>query len=120
MIGGKINLAKLTHVLMEKQGKTGMVKGLFIPISQNNLFEGKDGNVYLDLIAFELKNPKDGQTHLVKQSLPKEMLDKMSKEEKDAQVILGNLNANIGSGSNSQPANAQPGVVLGESDDLPF
>jgi len=120
MIGGKINLAKLTHVLMEKQGKTGMVKGLFIPISQNNLFEGKDGNVYLDLIAFELKEPKDGQTHLVKQSLPKEVRDKMTKEEQDAQPIIGNLNANIGSGGNSQPANAQPGVVLGESDDLPF
>lgn len=120
MIGGKLNLAKLTHVLMNKKGKGGKdVKGLFIPIEQNHLFEGKDGNVYLDLIAFDLKEPKDNQTHLVKQSLPKDVRDKMSKEEQNDQPIIGSLNTSMG--RKEEPNNAAgKGVVVDENDDLPF
>jgi hypothetical protein len=122
MITGKINIAKLKHVVMNKKNKAGQeVKCLVIPIESNHLFEGKDGNVYLDIVAFDVKNPKadSKDTHIVKQSLPKEVREAMSEEEKNAMPILGNLNAG-GSGSNEQPANAAPGVVLEENDDLPF
>lgn len=121
MIGGKMNLAMLHHVVKEIKGETGMVKCLVIPIEKNHLFEGKDGNFYLDLIAFDLKNTTKDQTHLVKQSLPKDVREKMTKEELEAMPIIGNLNANMGGGgANQTPNNPKQGVILGEQDDLPF
>jgi len=120
MIGGKLNLAKLDHVLMMKKAKSGIMECIVIPIEKNNLFKSDKGNVYLDLIAFDLKEPKDGQTHLVKQSLSKAKREAMSKEELNEMPILGSLNTNIG-GDGGEPANAAgTGVVVDESDDLPF
>jgi len=121
MIGGKINLGQLQHVVQKKKGKEGEIECMVIPIESNHLFKGKDGNIYLDIVAFELKNPQHNDTHLVKQSFPKEVRDKQTEEEKTNQPILGNLNTNIGSGGGSQaPKNAAPGVTLSEDDDLPF
>lgn len=120
MIGGKMNLAMLKHVVMEKKGQSGMIKGLFIPVEANHLFEGKDGNFYLDLVAFDLKNATKDQTHLVKQSLPREVREKMSKEELEAMPIIGSLNVSIGGGANQTPNNPKQGVTLGEGDEVPF
>lgn len=120
MIGGKLNLAMLHHVVKEIKGETGMVKCLVIPIAKNHLFDGKDGNFYLDLIAFDLKNATKDQTHLVKQSFPKEVREKMTKEESDAMPIIGSLNVSIGGGANQTPNNPKQGVTLGENDDVPF
>lgn len=119
MIGGKINLAKLKHVLMEKKGKGGNpVKGIFIPIKLNDLFEGKDGNVYLDIIAFEVKEKKEGfGTHIVKQSLPKEIREGMTEEQKNNEPIIGNLTVIE---HKEIPNNLAEGVVNGDDDDLPF
>ena len=119
MVGGKINLAKLHHVLQMQKGKTGEVECLVIPIEKNNLFKGKDGNVYLDIVGFDLKDTSKGDTHLIKQSLPKDIRDKMSKEELEAMPILGNLNVNLGSGGGT-PNTPSPGVTLGAEDELPF
>ena len=119
-IGIKLNLAKLTHVLMTKKGKEKQdVKCIVIPINENNLFEGKEGNVYLDLIAFKLNEPKHGKTHLVKQSLPKDVREKMSKEEQNATPILGDLTDDITQSDTPNNA-AGPGVVIDENDSLPF
>lgn len=88
----KLNLQQLKHVEREMTGKDGeKVKCLIIPIKENNLFEGEKGT-YLDLQAFELKNPKPDSkdTHLVKQSLPKDLYDTMSEEERKAIPIMGN------------------------------
>ena len=121
MIGGKLNLAKLTHVLMTKKGKDDKdVKCIVIPIQENNLFEDKEVNVYLDLIAFDLKNPKDNQTHLVKQSLPKEVREAMSEEERNNMPIIGSLNTDMGGGGGAADNAAGKGVVLTEDDNLPF
>ncbi len=120
-IGMKINLAKLTHVLMTKKGQSGQeVKCIVIPIEENNLFESDQGNVFVDLIAFEIKEPKYDDTHLIKQSLPKEVREKMTEDEKKSQPILGNanVNLNIGEGEPNNPAGA--GATVGENDDLPF
>lgn len=120
MIGGKLNLGQMKHVVQTKKGKTGDIECLVIPIEQNNLFKGKDGNIYLDLVAFPLKDPKHNDTHLVKQSLPKDVRDKMTEEEQKAMPILGNLNVNLGGGSAPAPNNPAADEVLGEDDDLPF
>ena len=85
IISGKVNLAALTHVLMNKQGKEEMVEGIFIPIKINNLFKGKEAEgkhpIYLDTIAFEMTEKKDYGTHIIKQSLPKDVRAAMSEEE---------------------------------------
>lgn len=104
---------------MDKKGKEGNpVKCIVIPIEKNHLYEGKEGNIYLDIIAFDLKDPKDNQTHLVKQSLPKEVRDAMSEQERNDQPIIGSLNADIG--PKEEPNNAAPGTTLAETDDVPF
>jgi len=46
-------------------GETGPVECVIIPIEANHLFRGNSG-IYLDMTAFELKEPKDNQTHLIK------------------------------------------------------
>lgn len=117
---GKINLAGLIHVVQEKKGKSGNVKCLVIPIEQNHLFHSQDsGAVYLDLIAFEMREAKDYGTHIVKQSLPKDVRDAMSEEDKKKQPILGNLLMGGDGGATPQNNNAAD-TVLTEDDDLPF
>ena len=117
MIGGKINLSKLTSVLTTRKGKDGKeVEGIFIPIEHNHLFKSDKGNVYLDLIAFEIKNQQYDDTHVVKQSLPKEVREGMTEEEKNNQPILGGLNTNLSSGGSSEETQE----AVGEDDDLPF
>ena len=120
-ITGKINLAMLKHVVIEKKGKTGMVKGVFIPIEANNLFlSEKTGAIYMDTISFDLKEVKDDQTHLTKQSLPKEARDKMTKEEQNEQPIIGSLNTNFGGVKGGASNNVAHGITLGDDDEVPF
>jgi hypothetical protein len=86
----KLNLSNLKGVVRYEAGETGPVECLIIPIEANHLFKGKSG-IYLDLTAFELKEIKDNQTHLIKQSLPKEVYQKQTEEEKKTMPILGNV-----------------------------
>ena len=91
MITLKINLLELKGSLKLLKGKSGDLECFCIPIDLNHIYRGEKG-LYLDMIAFEIKQPKEGQgTHLIKQSLPKEVREKMSDEEKNAQPILGNM-----------------------------
>lgn len=117
MITGKLNLTALKHVKMERKGKSGMVKGIFIPFDVNHLHEGEKG-VYLDIVAFENKEPKDYATHMVKQSLNKDIREKMTDEEKKSQPILGNLK--VGSQQSESINDAGNGTTFGDDDDLPF
>ena len=120
MITGKLNLAALIHVKMEVNGKQGKTAGIFLPIKNNSLFEGKEGAVYLDIVGFEYKEPKDFATHMIKQSFSKEALGKMSDEEKKALPILGNVK--VGDGGHKDAVNdAEPGKVFDPTiDNLPF
>jgi hypothetical protein len=79
---GKINLS----------GKDGKQKKcLVIPIEENHLYEGEKG-IYADFIAWEMREKKEnGATHLIKQSLPKEVREAMSDVEKRALPIFGDL-----------------------------
>lgn len=118
MIKGRINLQALIHTKMEVKGKNGQVKGIFIPFVNNHIFEGEKG-CYLDLVAYPLKEAKDYQTHLVKQSLPKEVRDQMTDEQKRDQPIIGSLNT--ASPAPSEANNdVNGGKVASPDDDLPF
>jgi len=117
-ITGKINLLMLKGAIMNMKGKTGIQECLIIPIAQNHLFKGEKG-VYLDMIAFELKEKKNdsNDTHLVKQSLPKEIREAMSSDDQNAMPIIGNL-AVWGDQAQSEPImNPAP---VDEGNDLPF
>lgn len=117
MITGKINLLNLHAVKQMVKGKLGQVECLIIPIEKNKLFNGEKG-VYLDIVAFEIKEPKEGSrdTHLVKQSFNKEAREKMSEEELKSLPILGNLSVS----SIPQQETVSPTTTLGSDDDLPF
>src|SRR5690606_13345668 len=96
-----------------KSGKNKDVDCLLIPIDQNSLFKSEKGGVYLNLIHFEMKEPKDYGDHIVKQSLPKEVRESMSDEEKQSQPILGNSKFEFTASEASAP-------VVDTEDDLPF
>jgi|SRR3990172_466047 len=117
----KINLARLKAVRQKQRGKEGvMIDCLILPIAANHLFEGKDGALYLDLTAFELKEKKEGinDTHLVKQQLPTEVFKAMSDEQKKSTPILGNATVWAGDRSPGGGTTAAPEIV--PEDDLPF
>ncbi len=108
----KIDLTKLHSVTQFQKGKSGLVECIIIPIEENYLFRGKSG-IYLDLTAFEIKERKENQTHLIKQSLPKEVYETLTEDEKRTLPILGNANVmDVQTQTTSKP--------LAEEDDLPF
>ena len=120
----KINLAALKHVEMELKRKDGStVKGMFIPYEANHVFVSDKGGRNIDLISFELKEKKEWGTHMTKQSLPKEVREKMTDEEKNAMPIFGNLNLDSGNSNKEASTNLAPGHVINPedfADDLPF
>jgi hypothetical protein len=91
-ISVKINLRQLKSAIRTMKGATGDIECVVIPIAANHLVKGEKG-VYLDLTGFELKEKKADRkdTHLVKQTLPKEVFETMSDEEKQKTPILGNM-----------------------------
>jgi len=111
----KLNLLAIPGAVKhELEGKNGKkVKAVVIPIEYANLFEGEKG-VYLDLIGFDIKNHREGSkdTHLVKQSLPKE-------KQTDDMPILG---SHIVWGSRVEKTDnvVQDAVVIDDDSDLPF
>ena len=116
---GKLNLAQLKGQVKVMQGQSGMIECLVLPLVANNLFKGEKG-IYLDLIAFEIENKKGDSkdTHLVKQSLSKEIFEKMTDEEKKAMPIIGNLRVWDSTYSEAEPQTNM--TAQSESDDLPF
>lgn len=118
-ISTKINLGALKNATILKMGKNKDVDCIIIPIAPNHLYKTEKGAVYLDLIGFEINSPKadSKDTHLVKQSLPKDVLAKMSDEEKKAYPILGNHINWDGSNATSVEVSA---ATAATEDDLPW
>ena len=123
---GRLNLLKLKRAaVMQIQGRTEVLRCLVIPIEDNNIFISTDENnrpkaAYLDLTVWALKNPKYDETHMIKQSLPKEVREKMTDEEKKAMPILGGLKpANIEAQNGAATCYA-PFAQTQNLDDLPF
>ena len=111
----KLNLSNLISIVRFEDGETGPVECVIIPIEVNHLFKGNSG-IYLDMTAFELKEKKDNQTHLIKQSLPKEVYQKQTDEEKRAMPILGNVSSF--EASTSEPVSSTDPLPAGSG--LPF
>jgi hypothetical protein len=116
----KINLRQLKSAVRTMKGTSGDIECLVIPIAANHLIKGEKG-LYLDMQAYELKERKADRkdSHLIKQSLPKEVFDAMSDEEKKTTPIIGNLV--VWGYSEPAPVNVEIAETQpGESDDLPF
>ncbi|MBR5271821.1 MAG: hypothetical protein IKU25_00280 [Clostridia bacterium] len=83
--------------IVSVKGKTATKRGVFIPIEDNNMFisadeEMKPKGAYVDFIAFEnTELGRYGDTHSIRQSVAKEVRDRMSEAEKNAIPFLGNM-----------------------------
>jgi len=111
----KLNLQNLNCACRFEKGKSGLIECLIIPLEANYLFKGEKG-VYLDLTAFELKEKKDKRTHLIKQTMPKEVFKAMTDEQKRDTPILGDV-------STWEHTEAEPKsdlTTMPEGSDLPF
>lgn len=123
----KVNALKYQNSgIMNIKGRTGTKRCLVVPIEENHLFvsandDGSPKAVYLDLNAFALREPKYDQTHLVKQSLPKDVRESMTKEQLDAMPIIGGMkpfaNTPINAAATCDAPFVQP---LDNYSDLPF
>lgn len=108
------------------KGRSETKRCLVVPIEDNHLFESvnEDGSpkaVYLDLNAFALREPKYEQTHIVKQSLPKDVRESMTKEQLDAMPILGGMKPLVNPSANTATASNVPFAQPTEDDSgLPF
>lgn len=118
-MNGKINLAKLEKTFITK-GKKGQPL-LVIDIQASHLFEGKDGNVYLDLNLWERDKPEEVEKYglySIKQSLPKEVRD-ADKENKVSRPYLGNAGVFVAKESKGAEE-VEAGEIMEDGQDLPF
>ena len=114
-ISTKLNLLAIPGAKKtELEGKGGKkVNVVVIPIEYANLYNGEKG-VYLDLVGFPLKQQRENSkdTHLVKQSLPKE------KQTDDMPILGSHIDWGF-SKSESAPLPVSASSTTQE-DDLPF
>lgn len=119
--GIKIDLLKLKNSFVTNlKGKAATKRCLVIPIDDSGVYLGEKG-VYLNLTAVEMREQWYGDTHVLKQSLPKEEYQAMSEEERRAQPILGSLKPLESQQRQmevTQTTNAAEAVE--DPDDLPF
>lgn len=117
-LNGSIALTKLPQsIILEKQGKSGIIRGVFLPIDGNSLTE-KDGAVYMDIRAvIREEEDKYGQHGFVAKAVPSQVY-KDNKDNKEwlneQQPILGNLK------DFSYTGNSAPVDTVSDDDDLPF
>jgi len=119
-ISGHITLSKLVSKVIEVQGKSGdMVKGIFIPIINNDLYYNAEKNqVELNIICRDMKaKPGSKDTHYIKQSIPKNKRLQMTKEQLYDMPFIGNLSV-WDSESESQPELEE--IIPIDETDLPF
>jgi hypothetical protein len=87
----KLNLGKFkSAIITTPKGNRCIV----IPIIENNLVEGKEGGVYSEFTAWEIKDKKTNEhgfqdTHIVKQKFSKEVYEAMSDDQRKSTPIFG-------------------------------
>lgn len=123
---GSLALSKLKHVIMEKKGKSGVIKGIFIPIDANKLTEGKDGAVYLGIRGV-IKDEKDQyQNNGWVASNPNmgkrwsELTEEEKEVSKELSPIIGNIRLWGDQGSSNDNSGAASATPITDDDDLPF
>lgn len=117
----KTDLLKLKNSFVTNlKGKTATKRCLVIPINDSGLFLGEKG-VYLNLTAIEMREERYGDTHVLKQSLPKDVYQTMTEEERNAQPILGSLKPISPALPKEMPVTQTTDTAAVENeDDLPF
>lgn len=110
--------------LMNVKGKSEVKRCLVVPLDDNYVKivtdeSGRPKAAYLNLTAWVLKNPKYDEPHLIKLSLPKEVREKMSDEQKKAMPIIGGMKPVVMDSNTINESNI-PFVQSGDTDDLPF
>lgn len=127
--GIKLNLGQLEDAFLGSvQGKNCII----IPVEANHLFCTENGGAYLDLTAFEMRQPgKFGGTHLLKRSLTKGERETLTAEQRQGKPILGDMKP-FESGRASAPREAfkpvdvsgpdvtESAPALKDEEDLPF
>lgn len=117
----KLNLLNLKNAAVTRiKGAQETKLCMVIPIEDNHLYVGDKG-VYLDVTAFELRETgRNGDTHLLKQSLPKNAYQSMSEEERRAQPLLGSMKPLESKSQQSYVAASAPFGYAEDNGDLPF
>ena len=107
------------------KGATSTKRGVFIPIEDNNIFISADDNLkakgaYIDSTAWENQSPnKYGDTHSIRQSLAKEVRERMTEDELKSVPYIGNMKPYEVQNASSS-VNAPTAQVDENLDDLPF
>lgn len=117
-LNGSIALTKLAQsIILEKKGKSGIVRGIFLPIDGNHLIE-KDGAVYMDVrVTVREETDQYGQNGFISKGVPSEVYKTLKDKPDDlksAQPILGNIK------DFSMQGNTAPVETVSDDDDLPF
>lgn len=118
----KTDLLKLKgSFLTNLKGKTATKRCLVIPIDDSGLFLGEKG-VYLNLTAIEMREERYGDTHVLKQSFPKEVYQAMTEDERNSQPIFGSLKPLSPAPPKEMPVTqtTDAATAVEEPDDLPF
>lgn len=118
----KTDLLKLKgSFLTNLKGKAATKRCLVIPIDDSNLFVGEKG-VYLNLTAIEMREERYGDTHVLKQSFPKDVYQAMTEEERNEQPILGFLKPLESAQAKQMQVTrtTDAATAVEEPDDLPF
>lgn len=112
----KINLALLNNVKTITSKKNNE-KFVCIPLSDNYIFEGRKG-LYLDLTAYSYEG-KFGESHFLKNRIPKDVYEKMSDEDKKNTTIIGSMSILEMDNGITEKADIQDFNEVSE-EDLPF
>lgn len=122
----KLNALKFQNAgIMSVKGRAQTKRCLVVPIEDNHFFvstnaDGTPKAVYVDLVAYALREPKYDQTHLVKQSLTKEVREQMTEEQLKSMPILGGAKLFNNTPINQADTCDAPFMQSGNDDDLPF
>jgi hypothetical protein len=125
----KQNLLKFNNAfVMNIKGKSSSKMCVCIPIEDNHLFVSTDDNlkakaVYADVNVNQYEEGKSqyGDTHYLRLSVPKEIREKMTDEEKKAIPYLGNMKpSQIQQKQSADIESPTYSVPEDDMDDLPF
>lgn len=111
----KIKGAFITNL----KGKAATKRCLIIPVDEAGIFVGEKG-VYLNMTAFELKEPKYDETHCIKVQIDKERFDAMSEDERKSMPIVGGMKRLERKATEMNVTGMVDGESMMDVDDLPF
>lgn len=121
----KLNLLKFKNsAVVTIKGKESIKKGIFIPIDDNNVFISEDDShkakgAYIDGVAWENQTlGKYGDTHSIRQSLPKDVREKMTEDQLKLVPYFGNMKPY--ESLNASDSVSAPVAPVEDIDDLPF